>query len=94
MATIEILCRYCNSENVKFAGYHYSELNGERKQRCQCLSCKRKFQLEYEYASYNEATRSKILAMLANASGIRDTARVLHVGTETVLKEVKKKRKM
>jgi transposase-like protein len=31
--------------------------------------------------------------MLENASGIRDTARVLHIGTETVLKEVKKKRK-
>ena len=94
MATIEILCKYCNSENVKFAGYHYSELNEERKQRCQCLSCKKKFQLDYTYQAYNEATRSKILPMLANASGIRDTARVLHVGTETVLKEVKKKRKM
>lgn len=91
MATIEILCKYCNSENVKFAGYHYSELNGERKQRCQCLSCKKKFQLEYEYQAYNAETRAKILPMLENASGIRDTSRVLHIGTETILKEVKKK---
>lgn len=91
MATIEILCKHCNSENVKFAGYHYSE--SERKQRCQCLSCNRKFQLAYTYQAYNVEIRSKILPMLENASGIRDTARVLHIGTETVLKEVKKKRK-
>lgn len=94
MATIEILCKYCNSDNVKFAGYHYSTQNGERKQRCQCLSCKKKFQLSYSYEAYKPEVRSKILPMLANGSGIRDTARVLHIGTETVLKEVKKKRQM
>ena len=88
MAEIELLCKYCNSESVKFAGYHYNLLG--RKQRCICQCCGKKFQTEYSYHAYETDTRSKILPMLENGSGIRDISRVLHIGTETVLNEVKK----
>jgi transposase-like protein len=36
--------------------------------------------------------KQQIVAMAMNASGIRDTARVLHVSPTTVLKELKKRR--
>jgi transposase-like protein len=36
--------------------------------------------------------KQQIVDMAINASGIRDTARVLHVSTNTVMKELKKRR--
>jgi transposase-like protein len=36
--------------------------------------------------------KQQMVDMAMNASGIRDTARVLHVSTHTVMKELKKRR--
>lgn len=38
--------------------------------------------------------KQQIIDMAMNASGIRDTARVLHVSTHTVMKELKKRHLM
>jgi len=35
--------------------------------------------------------KRQIVDMAMNASGIRDTARVLHISTHTVIKELKKR---
>jgi transposase-like protein len=44
------------------------------------------------YAGLLPEVKQQIVAMAMNASGIRDTARVLHVSPTTVLKELKKRR--
>ena len=47
--------------------------------------------LEYAYAGQSPEIKRQIVDMALNASGIRDTARVLHVSPTTVIKELKKK---
>src|SRR5262249_21063447 len=68
-------------------------LSPEGKQRYRCRSCLegrgRTFLLEYSYAGQSPAVKQQIVDMAMNASGIRDTARVLHVSPTTVLKELK-----
>ena len=65
----------------------------EGKQRSRCRACPergRTFPLEYAYAGQSPAITQQIVDMAMNASGIRDTARVVHVSPTTVLKELKK----
>jgi len=47
--------------------------------------------LEYTYAGQSPAVKQHIVDRAMHASGIRDTARVLHVSPTTVMKERKKK---
>ena len=64
------------------------------KQRYWCRACPergRTFLLEYTYAGQSPEVKRQIVDMAMNASGIRDTARVLHVSPNTVIKELKKK---
>jgi transposase-like protein len=49
--------------------------------------------LEYAYAGQSPDVKRQIVEMAMNASGIRDTARVLHVSPTTVLKELKKRKR-
>src|SRR5499427_5424221 len=51
----------------------------------------RTFLLEYTYAGQSLEVKQQIVDMALNASGIRDTARVLHVSPTTVLNELKKR---
>ena len=66
---------------------------GQQRYRCrQCLEGRgRTFLLEYSYAGQSPDIKQQIVDMAMNASGIRDTARVLHVSPTTVLKELKKR---
>src|SRR4029453_14271007 len=60
--------------------------------RCQETLCKGgTFLLDYTYAGHSAEVKQQIVDMAMNASGIRDTARVLHVSPTTVIKELKKK---
>jgi transposase-like protein len=47
--------------------------------------------LEYSYAGQSPEVKQQIVDMALNASGIRDTARVLHISPNTVLAELKKR---
>jgi transposase-like protein len=47
--------------------------------------------MDYSYAGHSAAIKPQIVDMAMNASGIRDTARVLHVSPTTVIKALKKK---
>ena len=65
------------------------------KQRYRCRACPergRTFLLEYAYAGQSPAVKQQIVDMAMNASGIRDTARVLRVSPTTVIKELKKRK--
>jgi transposase-like protein len=83
-------CPYCQGTDIVRYG---TTLEG--KQRYRCRECRlgrgRTFLLEYSYAGQSPEVKQQIVDMAMNASGIRDTARVLHVSPTTVLKELKKK---
>ena len=51
----------------------------------------RTFLLEYSYAGQSPDVKQQIVDRAMNASGIRDTARVLHISPTTVIKELKKR---
>jgi transposase-like protein len=64
------------------------------KQRYQCRACPergRTFLLEYTYAGQSAEVKQQLVDMAMHASGMRDTARVLHVSPTTVMKELKKR---
>lgn len=51
----------------------------------------RTFILDYAYPGQSRKVKEQIVDMALNGSGIRDTARVLHVSTSTVIKQLKKR---
>src|SRR5207302_6481270 len=87
---IQVLhCPYCQGSDIVRHG-----LSPEGKQRYRCRTCLegrgRTFLLEYSYAGQSPAVKQQIVDMAMNASGSRDTARVLHVSPTTVINELKK----
>jgi len=89
---IQVLhCPSCQETDIVKHG-----LSPEGKQRYRCRACLdgrgRTFLLEYSYASQSPEVKQQTVDMAMNASGIRDTARVLHISPTTVLKELKKSR--
>jgi len=90
MITQVLHCPYCQEADIVKHG-----LSPEGKQRYRCRTCHegrgRTFLLEYSYAGQSPEVKQQIVDMAMNASGIRDTARVLHVSPTTVIKELKKK---
>jgi transposase-like protein len=47
--------------------------------------------LDYSYAGQSSEIKEQIVEMAMNASGVRDTARVLKISPTTVIKELKKR---
>src|SRR5882762_5738297 len=90
MMTQVLHCPYCHGTDIVRHG-----LSPEGKQRYRCRACLegrgRTFLLEYSYAGHSPEVKQQIIDMAMNASGIRDTARVLHISPTTVIKELKKK---
>jgi transposase-like protein len=71
---------------------HGKTRQGKQRYRCRETSCQgRTFLLDYAYAGQSPEVKRQIVDMVMNASGIRDTARVLHVSPTTVIKELKKR---
>jgi transposase-like protein len=77
-------CPYCQETAIVKHG-----LSSEGKQRYRGRACRegrgRTFLLEYTYAGQSPAVQQQIVDRALNASGIRDTARVLHVSPTTVI---------
>jgi transposase-like protein len=71
---------------------HGQTRQGKQRYRCREQRCAgRTFLLDYAYAGQSPDVKRQIVDMALNASRIRDTARVLHVSTHTVMKELKKR---
>ena len=85
MAVIEVKCPKCEKSNVIKHG-----LTKIGTQKYYCKDCKKIFLLEYKYNACKPETKSSIIKMTANASGIRDISRVLEISTDTVIKVLKK----
>jgi transposase-like protein len=88
---IQVLqCPYCQGTDIV---RHGKSPEGKQRYRCrQCLEGRgRTFLLDYAYAGQSPEVKQQVIEMAMNASGIRDTARVLHISPTTVLKELKKR---
>ena len=89
MITQMLPCPYCHGINIVRHG-----TTPEGKQRYRCRECPergRTFLLEYAYRGQSPHVKQQVVDMVMNSSGIRDTARVLHVSPTTVIKELKKR---
>ena len=79
-------CPYCQETDIVKHG-----LSPEGKQRYRCRACRegrgRTFLLADSYAGQASEVTQRIVEMAMNARGIRDTARVLHVSSTTVINE-------
>ena len=88
MTEAAIKCPHCQSEAVVKYG---KTSTGKERFRCQQRErCGRTFVGSYEYPGCLPTVKQQIGEMTLNGSGIRDIVRVLQVGPNTVLKELKK----
>ena len=87
---IEVLhCPNCQGTDIV---RHGQTRQDKQRYRCREKRCAgRTFLLDYTYQGQSAEVKRQIVDMAMNASGIRDTARVLHVSPNTVIKELKKK---
>jgi transposase-like protein len=89
MVTQVLACPYCQGTDIV---RHGKTPQGKQRYRCrQCPEQSRPFLLDYSYPGQSQHVKEQIVDMAINASGIRDTARVLHVSPTTVIKELKKR---
>ena len=82
-------CPHCQSTDIV---RHGTTRQGKQRYRCRaCPERGRTFLLDYTYVGQSPEVKQQIVDMAMNASGIRDTARVLHVSPTTVINELKKR---
>lgn len=83
-----IHCISCQSPDVIKAG---KQPNGAQRYRCQNLHCDRTiFLLDYSAKGRLPEMKYRIIEMLQQGKGVRETARALGVSTDIVTKERKK----
>src|SRR2546422_6116296 len=89
MTFISVRCPYCYSDQIVKRG---KTRRGTQRYLCQHTACTpQSFLLEYRYQGRLPEVKQQIIDMSLNASGVRDTARVLRISTDTVLCELRKK---
>jgi transposase-like protein len=88
MAELTICCPLCKKQKVVKYGF---SLKGKQRYICRNKLCqKNTFILNYSNKGCLLEVKHKILQMAINGSGIRDTVRVLGIGINTVIKQIKK----
>ena len=88
MAEATVRCPHCQSEAVVKYG---KTSNGKERFRCsQSAQCGRTFLRSYAYPGCLPTVKQQIVERTLKGRGIRDIVRVLQVGPNTGLKEVKK----
>ncbi len=86
---IAVQCPHCHRDQVVKRG---KTARGTQRYLCQNLACGTgSFLLDYRNRGCVPEVKALIIDMSLNASGVRDTARSLHISTNTVLSELKKK---
>src|SRR4030095_13698659 len=89
MTFIAVRCPHCQSEQIVKRGKTGC---GTQRYLCQNHTCATgSFLLDYRYLGRLPEVKQQIIDMSLNASGVRDTARVLRISTDTVLSELRKK---
>jgi len=86
---IAVRCPHCHSDQIVKRG---KTARGTQRYLCQNTLCiKGSFLLDDCNRGCLAEVKDLIIDMSLNASGVRDTARSLHISTNTVLRELKKK---
>ncbi|WP_149590841.1 IS1 family transposase [Serratia symbiotica] len=85
MTKIDVVCPRCSETKRVIWNSHSS--SGAQLYRCK--HCLKTFQLSYRYNSAKPETHQTIVDMAMNGSGCRDTARVLKISLNTVLRHLK-----
>src|SRR5215831_10953629 len=89
MTFIAVQCPHCDSKQIVKRGKTH---RGTQRYLCQNTACARgSFLLDDCNRGCLPEVQHQIIAMSLNANGVRDTARVLRISTDTVLNELKKK---
>jgi transposase-like protein len=89
MVLMPVRCLHCQSDQVTKRG---KTATGKQRYRCHNLQCPHQsLLLDPTYKGRLPAIKQQVIEMSLNASGVRDTARVLQISTRTVLNELKKK---
>ena len=89
MTFIAVRCPYCHSDQVVKRG---KTRRGTQRYLCHNTAWSpRSFLLEYSSQGRLLEVKQPIIDMSLNASGVRDTARVLPISTATVLRALRKK---
>jgi transposase-like protein len=88
-AAVALKCPFCGSEDTR----PYGTSNGKKRYACNNPSCSHKtFYAEYRYNGCKPDVKKDIIKRAADGVGIRATARELGISTDTVIKELKKRR--
>ncbi|MFA2401659.1 IS1 family transposase [Escherichia coli] len=87
MASVNIHCPRCQSAQV----YRHGQ-NPKGRDRFRCRDCHRVFQLTYTYQARKPGMKELITEMAFNGAGVRDTARTLKIGINTVIRTLKNSR--
>jgi transposase-like protein len=88
MTFIAVRCPHCQSDQIVKRG---KTARGTQRYLCQNTLCaKGSFLLDYCNRGGLPEVKQTIIDMSLNASGVRDTARSLHICPNTVLRELKK----
>jgi insertion element IS1 protein InsB len=91
MVSVPVQCPHCQSTEVIKAG---TQANGVQRYQCQNGQCERRiFLLHYQHRGRVLEVRHQVVDMALNGSGVRDTARVLHISPTTVIAVLKKSRR-
>lgn len=86
MVTLVLHCPYCDGIDIV---RHGKSPEGKQRDRCREKPCNgRTFLRDYSSAGQSPHVKDQIIEMTLNGSGSRDTARVLHVSTRTILNEL------
>ena len=89
MTFIAVRCPHCQSDHIVKRG---KTVRGPQRYLRQNTLCpKGSFLLDYYNRGCLPEVKQTIIDMSLNASGVRDTARSLHICPNTVLRELKKK---
>ena len=89
MIVIAVRCPYCHSDQIVKRG---KTRRGTQRYLYHNTACSpQSFLREYRYHGRLPAVKRQIIARSLHASGVRDTARVLHISPDTVLRELRQK---
>lgn len=87
MTSVNIHCPRCQSAQV----YRHGQ-NPKGRDRLRCRDCHRVFQFTYTYQARKLGMKELITEMAFNGAGVRDTARTLKIGSNTVIRTLKNSR--
>ncbi|NJD84749.1 IS1 family transposase [Candidatus Erwinia dacicola] len=89
MAKIDVVCPRCSETHEVIRNGH----SGSGAQLYRCNQCPKTFQLSYRYNGAKPEPHQAIVDRAMNSSGCRDTARVLRIILNTVLRHLKNLRR-